>query len=214
MLKIKQNWRWLILLVIIPAAIYLLKPADLAGIFAAIKKISLAQLLFLIIMQFVSQSLVYYQWQRICRQMGHPIRNVQAVCLNLNGTIAEAFTPGVKIGGEVFRVWYLRSKTDCQSGKALKIVLWQKAFSITAFLFCCSISLIILSRHLPELVKSPVNWTINVVLVLAMLVFVILLLPNKIYNRLKLTGRIKKLLAVIRANDMNRRSVTSIMYLK
>ena len=108
-------------------------------------------LLILILLQVGSQALLNYQWFRLAKVVGLPLSFAKMLFINSQGSVVESITPGVKIGGEVTRAFYLSKILPCSSEEAGSVVALQKIFSLSAFFLINLFSVLYLADQVPFL---------------------------------------------------------------
>ncbi|NLJ58980.1 MAG: flippase-like domain-containing protein [Tissierellia bacterium] len=146
----------------------------------------------LIIMQLLSFILLLIQWKRISLALGKEVTFKQMVSVNMKGVFYETITPGLKVGGEVAKAVTLVNEMDFTSAQASALVVIQKCISISALIFLSVFSFVFLNFEI-QLPKSAVVLIYFILVALLLLLFVILFIPEKLYNYLlksKSTGKI------------------------
>ncbi len=89
-------------------------------------------------MQLVTLGLLTAQWAGLLRTVApQPVRTHQVFLMNLKGIVAEALTPGSKIGGESIRLLQFSRLLEGSSARAGSVILVQKGISMSAFTLLC-----------------------------------------------------------------------------
>lgn len=152
---------------------------DFNSFVGSLEQVPISYLLILLALQLVTQLLLNYQWCRIGQAVGSPLGFVKMFYINAQGTLMETITPGVKVGGEVVRVFLLKKEFDCSTDKAVAIVALQKLFSLTAFFGLNLMALLHISQVVT--VQGNLQGLIYLILLSLMgLMLAILFFPAKI----------------------------------
>jgi uncharacterized protein (TIRG00374 family) len=106
---------------------------DFRSFIISIRMVSPLALVFLLLIQVISQLLVNYQWCRIGKLMGGAYSFLKMLYINARGMIMECITPGVKIGGEVTRALLLKNELNYSTTDAATLVTIQKLVSFSSF---------------------------------------------------------------------------------
>ncbi|MFI3114750.1 MAG: lysylphosphatidylglycerol synthase transmembrane domain-containing protein [Clostridia bacterium] len=120
----------------------LVKAVDFHELKHHISKAKIEVLLFLIALQVVTQLLICVQWHTITKSVLGGSNFMKVMHLFTKGTVVEAITPGAKIGGEVTRLYYLKKDFECNTDKALSIIVIQKSVSMSVLFSICAVSFI------------------------------------------------------------------------
>lgn len=112
----------------------LLWQADLQKVFYTLQSVSLPVLAAACLLQCITIFLIALQWWMIARKMNLPLSPGQALHINLSGAFVESITPAVKLGGEVGKVFILRSYPGMNTPRAAALVGLQKIFSLAPFI--------------------------------------------------------------------------------
>lgn len=122
--------------------------SDWKEIFLNIKSISVKNILVLLFLQIVTIFFVNLQWKFIASWIKTDISFLDILRVNLKGSILDAITPGVKIGGELGRIYELKNNLNLDVSCATAIVALQKTVSLLGFAFLSLISLICFSFNI------------------------------------------------------------------
>lgn len=179
--------------------VYLAWQADLKGIFAMVASIPTGLLLTLIGLQLVTQFLLNYQWYRLCRALGWPASFFKLLVVNSYGAVADALTPGEKVGGELVRVLQLRSSLGYSTGQSTILVTIQKALSLSALVLLNLAVVVTMAKHVPFFKGWPVRMLIFLILIaVGAFLFCLLFQTHSLSRRMKRIKTTRKwLLAVI-----------------
>lgn len=182
---------------IIPLAVvllvYLVWQADLRGIFSHVRALPVGLLLTLIGLQLVTQLLLNYQWYRLCRVFGWPASFFQLLLVNSYGAVADAITPGEKVGGEVVRVVKLRSYLGYSTGQATILATVQKALSLSALVLLNLAVVVTMAKHISFLQGWPVRLLLFLILLATgAFLFYLFFRTHSLRNRLALVKTSRK----------------------
>ncbi|GFN34639.1 flippase-like domain-containing protein [Tepidimicrobium xylanilyticum] len=122
--------------------VYLVINMDFKGLLIFARTISLKIVLLLLSLQIMTIMLLGIQWKLIISWIRKDIRFYDALKINLKGNIVDALSPGVKVGGELARVYEIKNALNMEMGEAILVVGLQKTLSITSFIFLVIFSLI------------------------------------------------------------------------
>lgn len=128
----------------------------------------------LLSIQLVSQFLVYYQWRLSAQCVGACLSHRQMLRIQTQGVVVDSVTPGVKIGGEVSRIWGFCKVGALDRDAAVSILVIQKTLSMTAFFALSMIALLFLSNWLDGALRVFALFTVFILLSLVILVFVLI----------------------------------------
>ena len=100
-------------------------------------------LVLLFALQIITQLLINLQWYLIAKASGSPIAYRDMVYIHSQGSIVDAITPGVKIGGEMTRGVLLAKIGQYTPSQAGAVVAVQKIISILAM----AVVMLLLASH-------------------------------------------------------------------
>ncbi len=155
--------------VIMPAVaallIYIVLKSDIKGILAVVGDIPVSLLLMLTGLQIITQLLLNFQWYRLCRVLGWPVSFFKLLVVNSYGMLADAVTPGEKVGGEIVRVAQLRKHLGYSTGQSAILVTIQKALSLSALVILNLTVVVTMADQVPFLKVWPVRLLILMALI-------------------------------------------------
>lgn len=154
---------------------FLLKGFNFSLFLSSIKNLSALHLIVLSALQIFTQLLLNYQWFEITKISGGKIKFLSMLNINSHGTVAEAITPGVKIGGEVIRAVLLK-KEGIETADAAAIVAVQKMISLSAFFV-----LIIGALIYFIIFYNIFNIYLNIVVIIVLSAFIVLFISILFY---------------------------------
>ena len=180
--------------------IYLLINMDFKSLLIFTKSISLDYILFLLSLQLVTIVLLGIQWKLIISWIKEDVKFYDALRVNLKGNIVDALSPGVKVGGELARIYEIRKILGMDLGEAILVVGLQKTLSITSFLILVLFSLIWLyiTTAGSSYFKSLLFPIFTFIIVLVSILF--------LFMRLK-AERVKNLLDKIKIEEKKREKI-------
>lgn len=155
--------------------IYIVIKTDFSAIWAEIKALPLWVLAVLIGLQLVTQFTLNYQWYRLCKVLGLRANFFRLLAINAFGMVADAITPGEKVGGEVARVVQLNRMLGFDTKQSTSLVTIQKSLSLTALIILNIVALFTLSNHFEFLKPLPTRIVLYTVLGLLAIFFLYLL---------------------------------------
>lgn len=144
--------------------IYIALKADIRGVLMVLGDIPVWLLLTLIGLQIITQLLLNFQWYRLCRVLGWPVSFFKLMVVNSYGVVADAITPGEKVGGELTRVVQLRSYMGYSTGQSTILVTIQKALSLSALVVLNLTVVLTMANHVSFLQVWPVRMLIFLIL--------------------------------------------------
>jgi glycosyltransferase 2 family protein len=107
--------------------------SDFKTVWTGLKAVRTEVILISMLMQLLTILVINFQWRKIAELVGESVPFMEILKLNMKGTFIETVTPGVKMGGEVARIYMFKSQLGFSIGKASAIVGVQKSVSLTAF---------------------------------------------------------------------------------
>ena len=154
---------------------------DRESLLYSISQFPLWLILLLIALQIVSQLLVNLQWFQIAKHTDTDISFRYMFYVNCQGAVADAITPGVKIGGEVVRALQISRICDCSKEHSAVIVALQKLFSVSSLFFIQLFAVGYLIGEVPLLQARYLQFIIYGVLLSFLFLFsVVFLMPYPI----------------------------------
>ena len=141
--------KWIAVLVLLPLLVFTLWQFGEGMILDSVRRIPLWLVALLAAMQFVTQALVNLFWHRVAMFAGLKISYMGMVYVNCQGSILDAITPGVKMGGEVTRALRLKEIASCTGEEAASVVAVHKLFSFCGLLFFIVMSVTLLIGQIP-----------------------------------------------------------------
>ena len=144
-----------------------------------LRSMNLYILIIALSLQFLTMILLSLQWKYMVSWIQRNCRFMDAFRINAKGNIVDAITPGVKMGGELARLYEIKSRLDLSYGEATVVVGLQKTISLFSFLSLTIISLIWFYTTTGNHYKSYFNLFLSAVVVLALGLLVLLILCIK-----------------------------------
>ena len=140
-------------------------------------------ILYLLVLQTITQLLVNLQWYSIAKFAKIDISFWGMFYINSQGTVMESITPGMKFGGELARGVLITRMGKCSGHQAAVIVALQKIFSLGAFVLVSIMSVVFLSLRSAFFQSIIVRLSIYLVLGLFLLAFIVIFFaPKRILN--------------------------------
>lgn len=165
--------------------VYIVLQSDFAGIMGIIHAIPVSLLLTLIGLQIVTQLLLNYQWYRLSKVLGWNTLFLKLLVVNAYGMVADAITPGEKVGGEVVRVVKLNSCLGYSTGQSTILVTIQKALSLSALVILNMMVVLTMADHVFFLQAWPVRLLIFMLLIaIGVFLFFLLFRTNSLSRRM------------------------------
>src|SRR5690554_2900096 len=106
-------------------------------------------------MQILTQLLLNFQWYRLCQVFGWPVSFLKLLVANSYGAVADAITPGEKVGGELVRLVQIRKFLGYSTGEAAILLAIQKALSLSALVLLNLVVVATMASHLSFLQAWP-----------------------------------------------------------
>lgn len=194
----KRVFKKLLVILGVIAIIFLLLNADFREVIKNIKSIPPKFLISGAVLQIITMILLAVQWKSITGWTDRKVSFIDIFLVNIKGNIVDSITPGVKVGGELARIYQLKQALGLDTANATIIVGLQKTISLLSFLFLTLISLVWFNltlgndyRHYSYLFSVAV---IIFMLLLAVLI-VVCLKPNiigYIINRLPIKPGLRR----------------------
>ncbi len=126
-------------------------------------------------LQILTQLLITFQWHIITNIVLGTSNFMKVFNIFTRGSIIEAITPGVKIGGEAARIYYIQQDFDCTVDKALNIVVVQKSISMSVLLSIGVFSFVYASKLMSAYLPAMLHF-LFLVLSLGLIIFLIAIL--------------------------------------
>jgi len=169
------NWKTAVSIIALAVIVYIISKTDFSTIIVQMKLLPVHIISILILLQIITQLALNYQWYRICKVLGLKASFFRLLAINAYGMVADAVTPGEKVGGEVARVVQMNSMLGYDTKQSTSIVTIQKSLSLTALVVLNGVAVVTLSSHIDFL--KPVFTRIILYLILgALTVFFIFML--------------------------------------
>lgn len=178
----------ILIILVLGVFAYILLNTDFKRIWFHIREVPLPVLSLLFFLQLVTQFSLNFQWYRLCKAMKMKTSFSRLLVINAYGMIADAMTPGEKVGGEVARVVQLKGMLKYSTYQSTSLVTIQKSISLTALILLCMAAVVTLSGEIAFL-RSP---AIRVVLMIALLSLAIFFLFLLFFTG-KVNGLVQKL---------------------
>jgi glycosyltransferase 2 family protein len=109
--------------------------SDFKSVWTGLRAVKSQVVMAAVFMQLITIFIINYQWKMLCELVDKKPAFIDIIRLNMKGTFIETITPGVKMGGELARVYMFKSQLGFSVGKATAIVGVQKTISLTSFAF-------------------------------------------------------------------------------
>ncbi len=180
-------------LLIIGLFVYLIISTDFKEIIDNVKNVSLSIILLLVILQLFTQLLLGLQWHRITKSTINESKFSKMLYILTTGSVVEALTPGAKIGGEVTRLYYLKTEMKATTNEATNIIIIQKSISMSVLFSICIISFVYLCRIISIGLSTTMQVLIICLAILLIVLLVLFLFFSKVMSK-KLEKSEKKLI--------------------
>ena len=171
---------------------YIAASSDWMEIWSHLKSAPFGAIMLLMFFQCITTLLINIQWKSLADEVCNDISFSDVVLMNCMGNIVDSLTPGVKMGGELGRIFALKNRAKTGFADAAMIVGLQKTFSLFSFLLLTLGSLIWFSLTLSSRYKHYL-YLFTLAIIVFFVVFTALILfslkPNTIINIL---GKISK----------------------
>ena len=171
---------WIVLLIIL--IVIALWRFNLDELIDSLQQIPLWLILLLVSLQAVTQFLINKQWYQIAKQVGINLSPLTMFYIHCHGTVIDAITPGVKLGGEVMRVVQLKKVTSCTSEQAATVVAIQKLFSMSTMCIIMLFSVGLMITQIPIMQTLPILLLVYGILGFFILLFLSALLFPQRYS--------------------------------
>lgn len=161
--------------------IAMLALTDIDEIIASLKQIKPSLLVFMMLLQLLTETLLTAQWCQVCRLMGLPVKFMPMFLINAKGTVMEAVTPGAKVGGEVTRVLLFQEELGYTANQSISVIAIQKIISIGSLLAMGFIALVLMPGNIVFLKKGQAKLMVMLVLILLLgTLMLMLFVPQKL----------------------------------
>ncbi|MDO5707266.1 MAG: lysylphosphatidylglycerol synthase transmembrane domain-containing protein [Andreesenia angusta] len=137
---LKENIKKIVYFILFILFIYLLKTIDFKETFESLKSMNVKYLCLALFFQIITIILVNIQWKSIGRWTGRKIRFMDIFKINCIGNIVDSLTPGVKVGGELARIYRMETILKINRTEAIAITGVQKSVSLFSFLILTILS--------------------------------------------------------------------------
>ena len=112
----------------------------------AIRNVSAAQLVTLLIMQVITLCLVAYQWFFLLSKKSPALPFWEVMVAHMSGSLVESVTPSVRLGGEAAKLYLFRQITGLSHEDLTGILVVRKFVSIVPFFILCA-AMLVISLH-------------------------------------------------------------------
>ena len=137
----------LIGLVLLSLTLFLVQSLSLTDLRHAFSAISLNTVIALLLLQLLTLLLLTLQYHLLFKDFHLPLPFKTLLSMHFIGVFYESITPMFKVGGEVFKIRYLKQK-GYEKLHTSSVIVRQKTLSFTAFFTLLLITIIVsLSRH-------------------------------------------------------------------
>lgn len=172
---------------------YLLAKTDLKLLWAHLRQLPLPIMLLLIALQLLTQLALNYQWYRLCKSLNMKTSFFRLLVANSYGVIADAITPGEKVGGEVVRVVQLKRMLGYGTDQSASLTAIQKSISIFALVLLNIAALAALSGRIGFLQAAAAK-TVLILILAALALFLLSMVfytdkINSFMQRLPFNGK-------------------------
>jgi uncharacterized protein (TIRG00374 family) len=113
---------------------YILANTDFRLIWFHIRAVPLPLMMLLLCLQLITQFSLNLQWYRLCGTLNLKTSFFKLLVINSYGMIADAVTPGEKVGGELVRVVQLKRLLNYSTNQSTSLVAIQKSISLFALI--------------------------------------------------------------------------------
>jgi len=113
---------------------YIVLSADWIEFYTYLQVTPVKVIVLLLFYQCITKLLINIQWKSLASEVCGEVSFLDVVLANATGDIMDGLTPGVKMGGELGRIFALKSRVDIDIADASIIVGLQKTFSLFSFL--------------------------------------------------------------------------------
>lgn len=185
----KSPWlKRILILLALGMIAYILFETDFRLIWTHIRGVSFPIMLLLLILQLVTQFSLNLQWYKLCKTLNLKTSFLRLLVINSFGMVADAITPGEKVGGEVTRVIQLNRMLNYTTSQSTSLVTIQKSISLFALIMLNIAAIITLADEISFL-NSIATRTVLTIVLIALAVFFLSLL----FFTEKLNGHVQKL---------------------
>ncbi|SDJ98079.1 hypothetical protein SAMN05660472_00432 [Natronincola ferrireducens] len=165
----------------------LLWQANLQDVIGVLEEVDPLLILGVCLLQIITMLIINFQWYKLAAIIGEKPDFKQLLSMNMVGTFVESITPSAKAGGEVTKIYLLKSQLGFSAGEATVLVTLQKIISLFTFLLLntMAVAAFLCMIHCESLqLQVLLLSTLFLVLWIASLV-VFLIYPNKVKKILK-----------------------------
>lgn len=138
----KKIFKNILLILGIMVVFSLLMSKEFKDIVLNIKSVPISIVFITSGLQILTMILLAMQWKSVIALTGRKVSFKDVFLVNIKGNVVDSITPGVKVGGELARVYELKNTLGIDTSNASVIVGFQKTISLLSFLFLTLISLI------------------------------------------------------------------------
>ena len=180
----KQLFKKLAPLTAVPAMALIahtLWKVDFKSIIVALSSLPLTLIAWLIALQVLTQILLNLQWYRLSKVAGGETFFWKMLVVNSYGAIADAITPGEKVGGEALKVVQLNRKFGYTTKKSVILVTIQKALSLSSLIILNLIVVLPMADGVVFLRPFPVRAAMLAILIFAAVFLFFLLIKTELF---------------------------------
>jgi len=178
--------KWLMLMLVATILLFFLWQFDVESLYLSMKEVPLWLLGALVVVQVITQLLINFQWYHIVRFFKAPISFSHMLYINCQSNVADAITPGVKIGGEVTRGVQIARMSSASAKEAASMVALQKLFSLSVFFFINLFAVGYVIRDLPIGNVALLQVVVHLILIAFLLIALCLFLfPHQLTTSLE-----------------------------
>ena len=160
--------------------IYLIGILDINTILFHLKAMPMDLLFLCLFLQLVTVVLLTLQFKFIISWVKKGSSFLDVLKMNLKGNIVDSISPGVKVGGEVARIYEIRHSLNLDYGQAVVVVGLQKTISILSFLILTIVSLFWFYMTMDSQVKAYLNMFFILLLIFLFTITIFMLICSKV----------------------------------
>lgn len=169
--RISKTFKLLLYILVGASILYLFyRMIDLDELVSALSKLNISLLVFLVITQIVTQTLLACKLHILLKAMWHDIAFSRIFAIHLAGYLAENITPAGKVGGEPARI-YLLYKEKIALKDALAVTIISKYIDLFPFviLLFLSFSYLVANFNPPSSLIVTISILLSILLLLSLL---------------------------------------------
>lgn len=114
--------------------------SEFGSLHKSLKQLNPSVILIASFMQIITILLINYQWKYLSKTIDSRVSFKDIFDMNMLGTFVESITPSAKAGGEISKVYVLKSRVGLSLSEATSLVTIQKTNSMLAFVIINIIS--------------------------------------------------------------------------